>query len=315
MFREFQLRHGLEPISSDLEEAIINCSDYRKFIVLLNEAFPLIMIQKEFFSNVKDLNQFGLNDPVLVKKGLHAFRRWAAQLAHEKRCIDNVYYNYKGFVTYTFDDEEIRLKALKEFQDVPYSVNKQSSNIVTQNLNKLSTLYNCHLSFMYKILGFISHTETPEIVMKYNNNTFAQRVYNKPDDNDNQKLYHVDTFFPAIKWWWFPEEVKASEGAFWYAENSCQVTDSMLDWLYIESIKCIENSYDEWRGKDHKEGSFRASMEEIENMGFNPTPLAVPANTLVIGNVAGFHRRGDTIRSIVRNALHGSIRLDNPFYF
>lgn len=315
MFREFQLRHGLPAISQILEDEIYNAKTYDNFIVLLNAAFPLAKIQKEFFSNVKDLNRFGLNDPELVKKGLHVFRRWAAQIAHEKRCIDNVYYNYKGFVTYNFHDEALRLKALAEFNDVPYSVNKQPFNIINSQETKFPTLWNYHQSFMHKILGFISHTETHEIIEKYHNNTFAQRVYNTPNDNDNQKLYHVDTFFPAIKWWWFPEEVKADEGSFWYAENSCQVTDSMLDWLYIESIKCIENSYDEWRGKDHKEGSFRASVEEIEKMGFTPKPMAVPANTLVVGNVAGFHRRGDTVRPIVRNALHGSIRVDNPFYF
>ena len=65
--------------------------------------------------------------------------------------------------------------------------------------------------------------------------------------------------------------------------------------------------------KDH----FRASLEDLEAMGYGKPEAMTAAipGTLIIGNVAGFHRRGDTIEPVVRNALHGSIRLDDPFTF
>ena len=44
-------------------------------------------------------------------------------------------------------------------------------------------------------------------------------------------------------------------------------------------------------------------------------PVPVDGNTLVIANVSGFHRRGDTANTYIRDAIHGSIRLSNPFHF
>ena len=48
-------------------------------------------------------------------------------------------------------------------------------------------------------------------------------------------------------------------------------------------------------------------------MQFELEPVPVKANTLVIANVSGFHSRGEVTTEYVRNAIHGSIRIDNPF--
>jgi len=55
------------------------------------------------------------------------------------------------------------------------------------------------------------------------------------------------------------------------------------------------------------------SEEEMKSMGVTPKTFTVPANTLVIANVFGFHRRGHTDKEVLRDAVHGSIRVNNPF--
>lgn len=312
-FREFQLRHGLPAISQCLEDELIETKDYVTFIRLIGEAFPFtVMIQNIFFSNKKSLFERDLSDPVMVKKGLHPFRRWVAQLAHEKRA-DFSFPHVEEYTTQGFVKLIFPITIDSEFNNIPYSVNKQPFNLIkTIEAPKLQKL---HDTIKQYIIPCVSKTSNNDIDFKYDWNTFLQRVDNRPDDNDNQKLYHVDTFFPAIKWWWFPQEVKAEKGAFWYASGSSKVVDSYLDWLYDQTIRIVENRSEPWKGKDHVEGSFRASLEEVQTLGFEPQPMEVQAGTLLIGNVAGFHRRGDTDEPIIRNALHGSIRIENPFKF
>ena len=53
----------------------------------------------------------------------------------------------------------------------------------------------------------------------------------------------------------------------------------------------------------------------MKTMGTTPKLFSVPANTLVVANVFGFHRRGHTEEQVVRDAVHGSVRVSNPFEF
>jgi hypothetical protein len=78
-------------------------------------------------------------------------------------------------------------------------------------------------------------------------------------------------------------------------------------------MNIVEGKYEKWKGKDHMEGSYRASEEELIAMNFKLEPITVKANTLVIANVAGFHSRGEVETEYTRNAIHGSIRIDKPF--
>ena len=83
--------------------------------------------------------------------------------------------------------------------------------------------------------------------------------------------------------------------------------------LLIKSLRVVEDKYEKWKGKDHMEGSYRASEEELIAMNFELEPITVKANTLVIANVAGFHSRGQVKKEYIRSAIHGSIRIEKPF--
>jgi hypothetical protein len=202
--------------------------------------------------------------------------------------------------------------AREEIEAFPISVNKQPFNILFKNKDVASTLNKISEKTYEHIIKCLGG-ETPEIRKKFEENTFAQRVHNKPGDGDHQKYAHVDTFFPAVKWWWFPDEVKLEHGPFHYAKGSCYPTDTYLDWIFHESMNIVEGKYEKWKGKDHMEGSYRASEEELIAMNFKLEPITVKANTLVIANVAGFHSRGEVETEYTRNAIHGSIRIDKPF--
>lgn len=276
------------------------------------------LFDADVYNAYKSIDKPPYNDPELVRHGLHPFRRIYSQYAHEARTsngFDNVLFNRIGlciFPNYLPDKAVDGIR--EEFEHFKIGVvNKQQHNIIAMNEEKAPNMMSALHTMKDLIVGMISKEETDEIRLKYFTNTFAQRVENDPNDNDNQKKSHVDTFFPAIKWWYFPDEVKVEHGPLCYAKNSCYPYDEYLDWIYQESMKCLDGSYEDWKLKDHEEGSFRASDKELQSMGLEVKPVTVKENTLVIANVAGFHRRGDTKVKHVRNAIHGSIRLDNPF--
>ena len=145
------------------------------------------------------------------------------------------------------------------------------------------------------------------------NNTFAQTIHNKENDNDEQKDYHLDTFFPALKFWWFPEDVDVDQGPFVYVPNSPQMTDEKLDWYYKQTCLVTEGSWDKSRRRGHPEGSLRVDEIELFLMNLHACPVPVKANTLVVANVGGFHGRGDVAGEHIRRAIHGSVRIANPF--
>ena len=275
------------------------------------------MFDLEIYNAHKSLDRPPFNDPKHVNDGLHPFRRVYSQYAHKSRTLDtfdNVIFDEVGIVRFSdyLEDDEVDI-IRKEFDQFQVGVvNKQPHNIIAMNEKKAPAMLRAVHKMKDLIIKMIGE-ETDEIRLKYYGNTFAQRVDNDPNDNDNQKNSHVDTFFPAIKWWYFPDEVKLKHGPLCYAQKSCVPSDNYLDWLYQESIKCVNGTYDDWKLKDHAEGSFRANDQELADMGLKVEPVPVKANTLVVANVAGFHRRGDTTVRHVRNAIHGSIRIDNPF--
>lgn len=286
---------------------------HKDFVKTLEKIFPYDT-NHWIYTSHKALNRPPLNDMYSVSRGIHAFRRYFSQMAHQHRAQrGNSQFDKEGVIVMEkFASARLLKAAREEISAFPVGVNKQPHNIIKQNLDAAPTLDKISektYSHIVKCLG----GETSEIRAKFEENTFVQRVHNKPGDGDHQKDAHVDTFFPAIKWWWFPDEVKMEHGPFHYARGSCYPTDTYLDWVYNESMNILEDKYPKWKGKGHMEGSFRASEEELIAMEFELEPIPVKANTLVIANVAGFHSRGEVEQEYIRGAIHGSIRIDKPF--
>ncbi|MTI19162.1 phytanoyl-CoA dioxygenase [Rhodobacteraceae bacterium RKSG542] len=128
------------------------------------------------------------------------------------------------------------------------------------------------------------------------------------DKRDPQTHFHSDTFFPTAKAWLFLKDVEMEDGPFHYVPGSHRLTSGRRKWEYEQSLIAAEH-----KNKLHAVGSFRASLAELERMGFGePVPMNVPANTLVIADTHGFHARGISTRPCVRLGLYGSLRR-NPY--
>ena len=126
--------------------------------------------------------------------------------------------------------------------------------------------------------------------------------------SDPQKNLHSDTFHPTMKSWYFLDDCDSDNGPFTYLPGSQRLTLARLKWEYKKSITISQKG-------DHysSSGSFRATPEDLLSMGMGkPIGLSVPANTLVIANTHGFHRRGDADKRSMRTEIW-SISRSNPF--
>ncbi len=125
---------------------------------------------------------------------------------------------------------------------------------------------------------------------------------------DPQKNLHSDTFHPTMKSWYFLEDCNSKNGPFTYLPGSQRLSLARLKWEYQKSIT-ISQQGDPYSSN----GSFRATPEDLASMGFGDAiGLSVPANTLVIANTHGFHRRGDASDHSMRTEIW-SISRSNPF--
>jgi hypothetical protein len=125
---------------------------------------------------------------------------------------------------------------------------------------------------------------------------------------DPQRTFHSDTFHPAMKAWLFVEDVDARNGPFTYVPGSHRLTWTRLKWEYAQSLAAsgAENRY-------ASRGSLRIEERQLAELGFaTPVSFAVRANTLVIADTHGFHRRGEASKRSRRLALYASLRA-NPF--
>lgn len=154
--------------------------------------------------------------------------------------------------------------------------------------------------FLSSITGTRHHAEKISLYQT----VFRDKQEENPDP---QQLFHRDTFHPAYKFWFFLESVEESGGPFVYVPGSHRVTRERLGWEHAEAVRRSQPDAQQ-RG-----GAFRISLETIRNLKLGePRSLAVPANTLVVANVFGFHRRGAAIGGTRRLALHASFR-PSPF--
>lgn len=140
--------------------------------------------------------------------------------------------------------------------------------------------------------------------------SFIHTVFADPQrgERDPQTVFHSDTFQPTAKCWYFLEDVEDTEGPFTYVPGSHRLTPARIAW---EQRQAIEVSTGE--RTMNSLGSFRIGEEELAELGYSaPVRLAVPANTLVVADTHGFHRRASSDHPTTRLGIYGSLRR-NPF--
>ncbi len=132
---------------------------------------------------------------------------------------------------------------------------------------------------------------------------------------------HMDTFFSTLKFWYFPNEVKENESPFGYAPGSNVLSQKRIKWIHEQSVKITRRDpvqyqiIEKERTRSHTEGSLRVMKDELEEMEFEEKKFPCPANTLMLADTFGFHRRTESTNDSTRNSIHGSIRTNFPFSF
>ena len=119
---------------------------------------------------------------------------------------------------------------------------------------------------------------------------FVQSVFSGVRDAppDVQSHWHTDTFFPTVKSWLFLGDVAPGEAGFSYVPGSHRPTRRHLAWERRQSITAARSA-----DAMTREGSLRVEPAALARLGYPaPRKLAVAANTLVIADTSGLHRRG-----------------------
>jgi hypothetical protein len=123
-------------------------------------------------------------------------------------------------------------------------------------------------------------------------------------DTDPQTALHSDTFHPTAKAWLFLDDVGDEGCPFAYVPGSHRLTPQRLAWEREQSLSAAHSS-----DRMHSEGSFRATDSDLAAMGL-PPPIrfAVPANTLIVADTSGFHRRSASLQPTRRVEVYATLR-------
>ena len=121
---------------------------------------------------------------------------------------------------------------------------------------------------------------------------------------DPQTSLHKDTFHASLKYWYAVEAVEPRQGPFAYVPGSHRMTSRRMAWERERAARAAglaAGGTPEDRG-----GSFRIEESELAALDL-PPPVSVPvaANTLVLADTLGFHRRGRAEPGTERVALYG----------
>lgn len=139
---------------------------------------------------------------------------------------------------------------------------------------------------------------------------YVQTVFSQYCDGppDIQSFYHSDTFHPTLKSWFYLEDVEDDAAPLAYVPGSHRITPRRLaiERRISRSARAVD---DRLTG----EGSFRFSEAQIRQLGYGPPRrLPVAANTLVIADTSGIHRRSPAGRCSARVSIWAYSRR-NPF--
>jgi hypothetical protein len=147
-----------------------------------------------------------------------------------------------------------------------------------------------------------------------------QRVISNGEDNDIENILHADLHVPTIKMFFYLEAVNSSNGAFIYAKGSHRLTIPRIIHEYELSIREAKSR----RGIAVPERMQERRANQVRNiidnearrrMKISETQVCAAANTLVIANNMGFHRRGEFMSDSPRKALLINYRNAEPLFW
>lgn len=124
-------------------------------------------------------------------------------------------------------------------------------------------------------------------------------VQGPENEEDRESSLHSDIFHSTHKAWLYLTDVEAKDGPLVYVRKSNRLGFMQLKEIYKHS-------------NNPEQPSRRIRREEMTQMGYEEEVMVSSKNTLVIGDVCGYHRRLKGASGGERYALHISVRR-NPF--
>jgi hypothetical protein len=120
-------------------------------------------------------------------------------------------------------------------------------------------------------------------------------------NRDDQRDMHRDTFFSSMKFWFFLRPVGPEDGPFEYVPGSHRLDARRLAWEGAEALTRLGPDAPGGKG-----GAFRIAEERLADLGLPPPrAFTCPANTLVLADTLGFHRRGQAKPGTERLSVYG----------
>ena len=188
----------------------------------------------------------------------------------------------------------------------------KKKNSLAKNFNEIDDIVGWIEQELKKVIQSIFNVYEKTIDRQFHDNTFLQIAPVSPKEHnfDHQSDLHMDTFFPALKWWYFPNEVNEENGPFQYLTTSASPRSELYEFMKDALMLNVDVTNLSTKSlKSHNEGSLRGDVQKSENLfGSKLTPITCSAGTLIIGNVMGLHARGYSKVPEQRFALHGSFR-------
>ena len=281
----------------------------------------------------KHISKSFINKNNLINKHLWILRSILSRIKVYKRQKNFNNFNIKeinknGVILINdFLNEDFYYSLLEEINNIPLALNKGDTNTIRYN-NKLfsflnyfpkriknsSHVLNKIVDNIYDLGYSDNYIQTISLVSK---SSFWQKIKILKDTNDIQKDCHMDTFFPSLKFWYFPSSVK-NNLAFRYAKSSNNLTyermiieSKKINKYLIEETKYNSDFGNNSSFKSELEGSLRFNNSDLLRMNLDLDSFAVKQNTLLIADVSGLHSRslGEVNEyNSIRTGIHGNIR-------
>lgn len=155
------------------------------------------------------------------------------------------------------------------------------------------------------LLDLLSYLEGKRIETALVNRVVERVIQGDGPVLDPETELHSDTYYSTHKLWLYLTDVTMECAPMVYVPGSQRVDRHLLAGMYRHSRRCFAEGLPMSRRVPETEVAARGLQEEI---------MAVPANTLLVANTFGYHRRVRGVAGKDRLAIHMSVR-SQPFLF
>ena len=289
---------------------------WRRWLLLPFHCAAVLSSAKSFRDNAI------IGSPALNRRGLHILRRRVAALLGDRRrrrlrglltAEDQAAFERDGFV---LKPDFLYEATFRAFRDEVMTLSAPAREaVIGDTLTRLIPLDEAALRRLPTVRAVLDGPDYRGLLayagsFRRRPHLYVQTVFSQFCDGppDIQSFYHSDTFHPTVKAWLYLQDVEEDAAPLAYVPGSHRANRRRLAWERKVSLGARQAG-----DRLTAEGSLRFSEAEIHRLGYGPPrKLSVAANTLVVADTSGIHRRSPTQHQTVRVSIWAYSR-SNPF--